>query len=179
MTIPVRRILATAGVVVLAGFAAVGVARIASPAQASQVTAEAAIRATRAFDADSATDLEAVLAADQSAVAPDRAAVRGELRRLAAWRRLVHATVVVDRTEGGLTTIQLDHGTVSAIGATSLTIKEAGGGSVTVTLDDETRVRRDGKKSAITDLKAADEVFVMSRVETAGTVAYLVVVPRR
>jgi hypothetical protein len=179
MTVPVRRILATAGLVVLAGFAAVGVARIASPAQTSAGAAEAAIPATRAFDVDSAADLEAVLAADQSAVAPDRAAVRGKLRRLAAWRRLVHATVVVDRAEGGLTTLQLDHGTVAAVSATSLTIKEAGGGSVTVTLDDETRVRRDGRKVAITELKAADEVFVMSRVEAAGTVAYLVVVPRR
>ena len=179
MTVDVRRILATAGLVVLAGFAAIGVVRVASPAETSAAAADAAVPAARAFDAGSAAELEAVLAADQIAVAPDRAAARGELRRLAAWRRLVHATVVVDRAEGGLTTIQLDHGTVSAVSATSLTITEAGGRSVTVTLEDETRVRRDGKKAAITDLKAADEVFVMSKVGTAGTVAYLVVVPRR
>jgi hypothetical protein len=98
--------------------------------------------------------------------------------QLAAARRLVHATVVVDLKNGGLTTIQLDHGTVSTVGTTSLTIAEAGGGSVTVTLGADTRVRRDGAKAAIADLKPADEVFVMSKVAADGTTAYLVVVPK-
>jgi hypothetical protein len=123
-----------------------------------------------------------VLAADQTsgptAAAPERAAVRGAIRRFAAWNRLVHATVVVDLKQGGLTTIQLDHGTIGAVGASSITIKEAGGGSVTVALGSETRVRRAGAKAAIADLKVADNVFVMSKVEAGGTTAYLVVVPR-
>ena len=33
-------------------------------------------------------------------------------------------------------------------------------------------------KAAVADLKTADEVFVMSKVEAGGTTAYLVVVPR-
>ena len=77
-----------------------------------------------------------------------------------------------------MTTVQLDHGTVSAVSATSLTITEAGGTSVTVDLGASTKVRRDGAKAAVKDLKAGDEVFVISRVESDGTEAYLVVVPR-
>ena len=75
-------------------------------------------------------------------------------------------------------TIQVDHGTISAIGATSLTIAETGGGKPSVTLESATRVRRNGAKAAIADLKVGDEVFVLSKVESDGTVAYLVVVPK-
>ena len=45
-------------------------------------------------------------------------------------------------------------------------------------LADETRVRRAGTKATIGDLKTADEVFVMSKLEGGSTKAYLVVVPR-
>ena len=49
---------------------------------------------------------------------------------------------------------------------------------MTVALGDESRVRRDGAKAAIADLRTADNVFVISKVEAGGTTAYLVVVPR-
>ena len=39
----------------------------------------------------------------------------------------------------GLITVQLDGGTISAVDADSITIAEAGGASVTVAIDDETR----------------------------------------
>jgi hypothetical protein len=61
----------------------------------------------------------------------------------------------------------------------SLTIAETGGTSVTVTVGDETRVRRNGEKAKVGDLQKGDEVFVMSKVESGGTVAYLVVVPKK
>ena len=126
-----------------------------------------------------AGELDAILAAER-ATAPggQLRAGRGELRRLAAWRRLVHATIVVDLPEKGLTTVQLDRGTVSAVSADSLSIAEAGGTSVTITLGAETRVRKDGKKAAVADLKVGDEVFAMSLVEGSSSEAYLVVVPR-
>jgi hypothetical protein len=49
---------------------------------------------------------------------------------------------------------------------------------VTVALGSESHVRRNGEKVTIADLKKADEVFVLSKVEAGGTTAYLVVVPR-
>ena len=182
MTTTLRRSLATAALIALVAIVAastIGIARATAavqPAAVSAVSAPSAEAGATGIDAD----LDAVLAADERlAATAGAAAPRGELRRLAAWRKLVHATVLVDLKQGGLTTVQLDHGTISAVSPTSLTIGEAGGGSVTVALGNETRVRRDGSRAEIAALKAADEVFVMSKVEAAGTTAYLVIVPRK
>ncbi len=186
MTILVRRTLVIAGAAVLLSLAAIGTLRATSlpavaptlPAAVPAALAAAPAAGSTVVDDGLGADLDSILAADQATAAPPRAAARGDLRRLAAWRRLVHATVVVDLKQGGLTTIQLDHGTISAVGASSVTIAETGGGSVTVALGAETRIRRNAAKAAIADLKTADEVFVMSKVEAGGTTAYLVVVPR-
>ena len=185
MTLSLRRILATTGAAILLTGAAIGVVR--ATATAAPTSPSAAVRSdggaagTAEVDDPVAAELDAVLAADQTAAAPSASAgsiARGRIRRLAASRHLVHATIVVDLANGGLTTIQLDHGTISAVGASTITISEAGGGAVTVALGAETRVRRDGTKAAVADLKTADEVFVISKVESGGTAAYLVVVPK-
>ena len=129
---------------------------------------------------DVAAAADALLAADTTtdSATPVRIPAR-QLRRLAAWQRLVHATATLDLpAAGGLTTVQLDHGTIGAVSSTSLTITEAGGGSVTVTLATDTKVRRHGAKATTSDLATGDEVFALSRVEPAGTEAYLVVVPK-
>src|SRR5262249_31161375 len=106
------------------------------------------------------------------------AAVNG-LRRLAAARKLVHATVLLDLPKlGGLTTVQLDHGTISTVSSTSLSVKEANNAIVNVSLGDETRVLRNAAKAVVGDQKTGDEVFVMSKVDGATTEAYLVVVPK-
>jgi hypothetical protein len=184
MTLLLRRSLVIAGVAILVAVATIGIVKATSAAPASPGAPLAAVPvagdAVVAADPDPglADGLDAILAADQTTAARDAAGPRGQLRRLAAWRRLVHATVVVDLKQGGLTTIQLDHGTISAVGATTLTISETGGGSVTVALGDESHVRRNGARAAIADLKKADEVFVLSKVEAGGTTAYLVVVPK-
>lgn len=127
-----------------------------------------------------AGDLDALLAADQSATAgpanPNRS-IAG-LRRLAAGDRLVHATVLVDLPAlGGLTTIQIDHGTIKAVSPTSLSVSETGGTTTTVSLGDETRARKHAAKAKAGDLAVGDEVFVMSKASSSGTEAYLVVVP--
>jgi hypothetical protein len=168
-----RRLTILAGSALLVAVAGIGIAQ----AQPSVPAATTSTGAAGASDAD-LTAIDVVLAAEQ--VAPDATGRLGaeRLRRLAAWKHLVHGTVVVDLPKAGLTTVQLDHGTISAVSATSLTIAEAGGSSVTVNLSDESRVRRDGAKAAIADLKTGDIVVVMSKVESGGTTAYLIVVPR-
>jgi hypothetical protein len=176
MTLLVRRTLLLAVVAAVVALAAIGAIRATSPAAPPPIPAPAGVAAD--LETSVGADLDTILAADQASAAPAAANPRGQLRRLAAWRRLVHATVVVDLRQGGLTTVQLDHGTISAVGATTLTISETGGGSMTVALDAESHVRRNGAKASIADLKTADEVFVLSKVEAAGTTAYLVVVPK-
>lgn len=135
MTLSIHRVLITAATVVLLGLAAIGAAQVAASAGAASAAPPTALttgqaRTGTSTTAESPTDagalaveLDAILAAEQSA-APDGQlrAGRGELRRLAAWRRLVHATVVVDLPDKGLTTIQLDHGTISAVTAGTLSI---------------------------------------------------------
>jgi hypothetical protein len=193
MTISIRRTVLTAGAVVLLGLAAIGLVQAmssASGATAQQLGA-APVAAVPATTSAGATDdeamltsqLDAILAADQTAASGavaghDPAAAPG-LRRLRLGQHLVHATIVLDLPEKGLTTIQVDHGTITTVSPTSLAIAETGGTSATVTLGDETRVRRNGERAKIADLEKGDEVFVMSKVDSGGTVAYLVIVPRK
>jgi hypothetical protein len=178
MTTILRRTLLAGAIVAVVGFAVIGVAAAAGPATAPVTgTPAGTLASTTSTDPVIAGTMDALLAADQVAT-PERLRAP-ELRRLAAWRRLVHATATLDLPAfGGLTTVQLDHGTLSAVRATSLTIGETGGTSVTVELGAATKVRRDGAETAIADLKVGDDVFVMSRVETGGAEAYLVVVPQ-
>lgn len=185
MIISLRRTLVATLVVAALSAAIIGVAAAAPVTTEARPLGAAPAAVTLAADpgpADSgaiAGELDAILAAERAAAPGGQLrAGRGELRRLAAWRRLVHATIVVDLPEKGLTTVQLDRGTVSAVSADSLSIAEAGGTSVTITLGAETRVRKDGKKAAVADLKVGDEVFAMSLVEGSSSEAYLVVVPR-
>lgn len=185
MTSTFRRIAVTTAAILLLGLAAVGLVEAGIAIGAGAGRAEPALGAATAGSSDPAFsgEIDALLAADQSAAPNPAAAGRARiavagLRRLAAARHLVHATVVVDLPRlGGLTTIELDHGTISAVSPTALTIKEAGDTSATVVLGDETRVRKHAVKAGIGDLKVGDEVFVMSKVEAGGTDAYLVVVP--
>ncbi len=164
-----RRLALAGGTVAILGLALVGAGALgASGAPSGPASADVAAAA------------DALLAADTAAgsATPERLGAR-QLRRLAAWQRLVHATATLDLpTAGGLTTVQLDHGTIGAVSTTALTISEAGGGSVTVALSGETKVRRHGAKAATGDLAKGDEVFALSRVGPDGTEAYLVVVPK-
>ena len=165
-----RRLLLAGATVAVLGLAVVGAGTIGAAADpsGSPTTSDVATAADALFAADTTT----------TATTPDRLTAR-QLRRLAAWRHLVHATATLDLPAlGGLTTVQLDHGTIQAVSATSLTISETGGGAVTVSLADRTTVRKDGAKSTVGALKAGDEVFAMSRVESGRTEAYLVVVPK-
>jgi hypothetical protein len=188
MLISIRRSVLRAGAVLLLGLAAIGLVQAVSanstpaapPANAPVANAPDAGTGATSDDA-LASELDAILAADQTATQPAVAGPNAAPRilgRLRIGRRLVHGTIVVDLPKTGLTTVQVDHGTISNVGATSLTISEAGGTSVTVKLDDKTRVRRNGAKAAIADLKTGDQVFVMSRVASGGTVAAVVVVPK-
>ncbi len=164
-----RRLALAGGTVAILGLALVGAGALGASGSPGEPA-----------NGDVAAAADALLAADTTAGAatPERLPAR-QLRRLAAWQRLVHATATLDLpAAGGLTTVQLDHGTIAAVSAATLTISEAGGGSVTVAVNAETKVRRHGAKAATGDLAKGDEVFALSRVQPDGTEAYLVVVPK-
>ena len=120
-----------------------------------------------------------------NAAAAAPAATRDPSGGLAAPLRLrgrgliVHGTLTIDSPKDGLITVQVDGGTISAVDTDSVTIAEKGGGSVTVTINAETRVRRERTRATPADLKVGDTVRVVSRVADGGgaTAKAIVVTP--
>jgi hypothetical protein len=111
------------------------------------------------------------------------AALRDRLgpRELGRLRKhLVHGTVTVLDRDGKLITLQLDHGTISAIGDGSITIHEAGDTSVTVVTTSETRVRKGLRPSNLDALAVGNEVMVVSVLDgsTATARRIVVLIPR-
>jgi hypothetical protein len=100
-----------------------------------------------------------------------RGLCKGRGLRLGLGGRIVHVTATVQDKDGKLIQLQLDHGTVQAIGGGSITVAEAGGTNVTVTTDASTIVRTGRTKGSLGDLKVGDNVFVQSRVDGATTLA--------
>jgi hypothetical protein len=115
----------------------------------------------------------------QPAATTDETAALSAALRLRARGRIVHGTVTIDSPKDGLITVQVDGGTIAAVDAHSITIAEKGGGSVTVAIGSDTRVRRDRKRATAADLKVGDTVRVVSRVANGGaaTAKAIVVAP--
>lgn len=155
------------------GAAATGAASLSG---ATDPTAAAADAALAAFDQAGTTGPAGLAAPGATAQPATRLGQR--IRRFARWKQLVHATVTVNRPGAGIQTFNLDHGTITALTAGSMTVAEAGGASVTLTTDTTTRVRKDGKKATLADLRSGNDVVVVSLVGGTGTSrAILVVVP--
>lgn len=142
MKIPGWRIALTGAAVAVLTVAGIGLAHAAPPSGADPAVVELAA----------------------AIVAPDEAAATNADARLRPLRHLVHGTITFDHPDEGLITVQVDGGTVSAVDADSMTIAEAGGASVTVAIDAQTRVRLDGKRSTAAELKAGQTVRVISRI---------------
>jgi hypothetical protein len=113
-----------------------------------------------------------------TAMAASPAAARaaaGPLEKIT--RHIVHGTVVVQKRDGTLQTLQIDRGTIASISGGSITISEPGGSQVVGT-DAQTRVRKGGAKSSVAQLAVGDRVAVVSEVRGGTAVARLVLVPR-
>jgi hypothetical protein len=150
--IPRWRIALTGSALIVLTVAGIGLVQAAPPA--GTVAAPAA------------TDI----AAAANALAPAASGTPSAEARLRPYRHLVHGTITFDHPDEGLITVQLDGGTISAVNADSITIAEAGGASVTVVIDDQTRVRIARNRSTVAELKAGQTVRVVSRVAGGGAV---------
>jgi hypothetical protein len=126
-----------------------------------------------AFASNAPTTAPANVTSPASTAAPSANSAAGTKGKARAerlpriGRRLVHAEITVNR-DGQLVNLQLDHGTVQSIGAGTLTISEAGGGTETVSTDDATKVHVGRTAGKLADVKVGAEVFVRSQV-TGGT----------
>lgn len=85
----------------------------------------------------------------------------------------VHGTFVVPNQDGtGYQTMQMQRGTVTAVSATSISVKSADGFTATYVVDAGTKVNRDG---AIADIAADADVMVMAVVDGSTVTAQRVV----
>jgi hypothetical protein len=123
--------------------------------------------------------VDAAVTAPALAVAADGADAFLAAPRLRGRRLVVHGTLTIDSPKNGLITIQIDGGTIAGVDANSITIAEKGGASVTVAIDNNTRVRRDRKRATAADLKVGETVRVVSRVADGGaaTAKAIIVAP--
>jgi hypothetical protein len=165
MSTPRRRLAIVAGALLLLTVAGAGLAEAAP----SSTPAVAAAPAPAEPTPDQPGPLGERLRALRDRIGAGRL---GRLRE-----HLVHGSFTVLDRDGELMTIQLDHGTVAAIGDGSITISETGGTSVTVGTSAETRVRKGGEPASLAALAIGDEVVVHSVVEDGSVMARFVFVP--
>ena len=163
MRIPTWRIALTGAAIVTLGVAGIGLASASNSAPPAQSGGGSAASDELALDAA----LDAARGTDAGALGRGR------------WflRHVVHAVVTVEGREGDLVTIQLDRGTVTAVDADSLTLSEKGGGTVTVSLNDETRVREGRERAKLDAIDVGDDLFVQSRVDGSTLAKRILIVP--
>lgn len=179
MGIPRWRLALTAaaiGVLAVAGIGLVNAGSSSPDVPTGAVSGTVAdVVAANAEDAALDAALEAAPAAARDGVA-GRGANAGPIGRWVA-RHLVHAVVTIEGEDDDLYTIQLDRGTVTAVDADSLTIAEAGGSSVTVVLNDATRVREGRERSNLDAIDVGDDVFVQSRIDDSTLAKRIFIIP--
>jgi hypothetical protein len=175
MRIPPWRLALSGGAIVL--LAAIGVGLVA--ASTTSPATPAAPVAAAPSDTPSASPGESNSGAAVRERLRDRlGALPAHPIRRAMAQHLIQGTLRFTDRNGDLVTVQLDHGTITAIGAGSLTVGEADGSSVTVATDDNTVVFLGGwaGKGTLADLQAGDQIFVQSRVDGGVTLAKRIVI---
>jgi Domain of unknown function (DUF5666) len=165
MRIPAWRLVLTGGAIVLLAGLGIGFVAASSAGAPSTTTPQAASSA--APDASGSPDGRRDLKGFNGL----RGFFRGHADRFGFARRLVHVTATVLDKDGNLITIQLDHGSITAIDSDSITLSEAGGTSVTVSTDDATVVRTGRDKGSLSDLEVGAEIVIQSRVDGGTTLA--------
>ena len=105
-----------------------------------------------------------------------RIITRHKLVRFAFGKRALHGEAVV-QTDEGTKTVVVQRGTVTAVDATTLTVKSADGFTLTWTFGDPVRVIKDRVQSSPSALTVGTNVGVAGERTGSTTTARLVVVP--
>ncbi|HXR27487.1 MAG TPA: hypothetical protein VN771_06455 [Candidatus Baltobacteraceae bacterium] len=175
-------------VLLVLGGAAAGffIGTSSQPAQAADTTAAAGQIDPQDFDAAVAA---AGFALDPSAATTVASNASGPAARVSAIlglrtglarlaRTLIHAQATLDLPNRGVQTYALDQGKVGPVSATSLTITETGGATVSFTLTSATRVRSKGAAATLAAVTTGADVIVVSQQTSGGwTGLAIVIVP--
>jgi hypothetical protein len=167
MRIPTWRVALTGGAIVV--LLALGIGLVAASTGGVPASNTAALPAS--------TDGPAASGAPDQPRSGIRHFLEKHAGRLGIGKHLVHVTATFTDKDGKLVTIQIDHGTVQSIGNGSLTIAEAGGTTVTVSTDTDTKVWVGRDAAKLGDLKTGDTVFVQSRVDGSTLAKRILEVP--
>jgi hypothetical protein len=97
------------------------------------------------------------------------------LRRFLA-NRVEHGELTVKGKDGKPVVVDVQRGQVTAVSATSITLKSEDGFTASYTVDSDTRVRVGGTRKAIGDVKVGNTAGLMAKKENGTPTAYLVVV---
>jgi hypothetical protein len=132
----------------------------------------------------------ALAAVDESAgpsadsAAPNETAAPDErrARQRHPWRakrfRGVHGEATV-RTKNGFAQVSWQRGRVSAVSGNSLTVRSADGVSRQWAVNQNTKIRKKGAKSSLSELAVNDWVFVIGNLSGSTRTARAAVVPKR
>lgn len=103
----------------------------------------------------------------------------GRLVRLRRAARGVHGQATV-RTKNGFAQVSWQRGRLTGVSGSTLTVRSLDGATWQWTANDKTRVRKDGRKSAVSTLATGDFVLVAGPDGSGGAhTARIVVVPRK
>ena len=173
-----RVVPAVVGLIGLIGLA--GCSALADRSGAVQVPAdtspEAVALAAMGFDTGAA-GLEPAAAPGPSslAAAPDHAGKHHRLR-VELRKNVLHGETVV-QTKDGVQTIEVQRGAVTAVTATTVTVKSTDGFTETWTFGQKFTVVHDKAKVATTDIKQGVQIGIAGTKSGAGSTARLAVLP--
>lgn len=88
--------------------------------------------------------------------------------------RILRADMTVLKKDGTTMVVHSERGEITAVSASSITVKGLDGVSTTFTVTAETRVREKGRQAKIADLEAGDRVMVVGKASGAGYEALLI-----
>ena len=166
MRIPTWRLALTGAALVVLAVAGIGFAAAAGTGGPQRA---ATVQSAPSTDAGSDGDTGPAAAPQRGPLGGGLDEAYGRLGRLGG--RLVHAEATVLDKDGNVIEIQLDHGTITAIGDSSITLSEAGESTVVVKTDADTKVRIGREEGSLDDLAVGDEIFVQSRVDGGNVLA--------
>ncbi len=89
--------------------------------------------------------------------------------------RALHGEFVV-QTKDGVKTVELQKGTVTAVSTTSVTVKSSDGFTVTWTINDQTKVRKDKAPATSADITSGVQVRVVGPKDGSTTTARLIAI---
>jgi hypothetical protein len=127
--------------------------------------------------ADPVTTVTQSPAPGKQAQGKNRIITRHKLVRFAFGKRALHGEAVV-QTDDGTKTVVVQRGTVTAVDATTVTVKSADGFTLTWTFGDAVKVIKDRAQAAPSALTVGTAVGVAGEKDGSTTTARLVVVPR-